>query len=211
MATTSSIRFFDAQFQRQLRDAALELNPFEIAALPYLQGRVLDFGCGLGNLALAAAARGCTVVALDASEVAIEHLRRTAVARGLSIEAAVADLRDHEIGEDFDAAVSIGLLMFFDCETASRQLAQLQSCVRPGGVAVVNVLIEGTTFLDMFDPAGCCLFERDALQRRFAGWDLLHCDFQDFAAPGGSVKSFVTLIARKPAVASGTPAADRAP
>ena len=63
----ASIRFFDSQFRRQIRQAELALNPFEQRALPWLQGRVLDSGCGLGNLALAAARRGCTVPALDAS------------------------------------------------------------------------------------------------------------------------------------------------
>ena len=198
MVTDSSIGFFDAQFRRQILEADLRLNPFEQAVLPYLHGRVLDYGCGLGNLAVAAARQGCSVVALDASRTAIEHLRRIARAESLPIEAEQADLRTYELREDFDAVVSIGLLMFFDCPTASEQLARLQARVRPGGIAAVNVLIEGTTFLDMFDPSGHCLFPRDELQKRFAGWDLLHLEFQDFPAPHGQLKSFATAVARKP-------------
>jgi tellurite methyltransferase len=198
MASDASIRFFDTQFQRQVRDGDLALNPFEQQALPFLSGRVLDYGCGLGNLAVAAARRGCSVDALDASRTAIEHLRHVARAESLPIRAAEADLRTHELREDYDAIVCIGLLMFFDCPTAFAQLHMLQSHVRPGGVAVVNVLVEGTTFLDMFDPAGHCLFARGEMPERFAEWEILRCAHEDFPAANERIKSFVTMVARKP-------------
>jgi len=197
MNTTSSITFFDTQFQRQVRDGDFALNPFEKAALPYLRGRVLEFGCGLGNLAVAAAERGCSVVALDASHAAIEHLRQVASDKALPIEAYEAELRDYELREDFDAVVSIGLLMFFDCPAAFRQLSSLQSHVRRNGIAVVNVLVEGTTYLDMFDSRGHCLFAREEMRRRFAGWSMLHYEYQGFDAPNEQIKSFVTVIAQK--------------
>lgn len=198
MHPAPGVQFFDAQFERQVREGDFDLNPFEVAALPYLRGRVLDFGCGLGNLAITAARRGCSVVALDASHTAIEHIRRVAAANALPIDAAEADLRTHEITQDFDTIVSIGLLMFFDCPTASRRLSDLQARVRPGGIAVVNVLIEGTTYFDMFDAQGHCLFAPGEVHRRFSGWSELHSEFQTFPAPGDRIKSFVTLVAQKP-------------
>lgn len=202
MDADASVRFFDAQFQRQVSESDHALNPFEQLALPYLRGTVLDYGCGLGHLALAAARQGCSVVALDASHTAIEHLRRVAQAESLPITAAEADLRTHEVGDDFDTVACIGLLMFFDCPTAVAQLHQLQAHVRPGGVAVVNVLVQGTTYLGMFDPSSHCLFARDELHRRFAGWEILRADYQDFPAANDTIKSFVTVIARKPASAA---------
>jgi len=205
MKIASSVQFFDSQFQQQVRGGGLELNPFELAALPHLRGRVLDFGCGLGNLAITAAKRGCSVVALDASHAAIEHIRHVAANDGLPIEAAEVDLRNYELTEDFDTVVSIGLLMFFDCPTAFHQLAQLQSRVRPGGTAVINVLVEGTTYLDMFDVHGHCLFTRDEMLGRFAGWNVLSYEYRDFAAPTNRIKSFVTLIAQKPLVPCALP------
>lgn len=51
MDSTASIHFFETQFQRQVLEAEAGLNPFEQQALPYLQGAVLDYGCGLGQLA----------------------------------------------------------------------------------------------------------------------------------------------------------------
>ncbi len=198
MKPTPSVQFFDTQFRRQVGAADFALNPFEQAVLPHVSGRVLDYGCGLGNLTVAAARKGCSVKALDASPAAIAHLQRVALEQGLPIEAAQADLRAYELTEDFDAVVCIGLLMFFDCHTAFRQLHGLQQHVRPGGTAAINVLVEGTTYLDMFDPAAYCLFARDELTSRFAGWQLLHSQQQDFPAPTGQLKSFATVIARRP-------------
>lgn len=206
MESSASIRFFDTQFRQQVSRADLKLNPFEEQALPHLHGQVLDYGCGLGNLAVAAARQGCRVVALDGSHAAIEHLRQVARAESLPISAAEADLRTHVIDEDYDAVVSIGLLMFFDCPTAFAQLRSLQARVRPGGVAIINVLVEGTTFLDMFDPSGHCLFAREEMHRQFAGWEILLCDHRDFPAANTEIKSFATVIARKPLPAPPGPA-----
>ncbi|MDP1610185.1 MAG: class I SAM-dependent methyltransferase [Sulfuritalea sp.] len=193
-----SIAFFDRQFQQQVGKQDFQLNPFELDVLPHLAGRVLDFGCGLGNLAMAAAERGCSVLALDASPAAIEFLCQRAAAATLPIEAIEADLRDYRIDGDFDCVVSIGLLMFFNCTTSLRTVSMLQERVHPGGIAVINTLIEGTTYFDIFQPGSYCLLARDELRQRFTGWEILHLDYRDFEAPGQTTKSFVTLIARKP-------------
>jgi tellurite methyltransferase len=193
-----SIAFFDRQFSQGATPDALVLNPFEQRALPHLQGEVLDFGCGMGNLAFAAAARGCRVTALDASAAAIAHIQQRAAREAVPVQAAQADLRAYEINADYDAVVSIGLLMFFDCATARRVLAELLRHVRPGGVAAVNVLVEGTTYMAMFEPQAHCLLPADELPQRFAGWELLHHELSTFEAPGQTVKRFCTVVARKP-------------
>lgn len=198
MSTNKSIDFFDRQFRQQPPETALQLNPFELVILPYLDGKVLDFGSGMGNLAFAAAARGCSVTALDASPAAIDHITHRATAEGLPVSAQIADLRDHHIADYYDCIVSIGLLMFFDGPTAWRVLGQLQDRVRPGGIAAINIMIEGSTYLDMFDPASHCLFAPDELELRFAGWEVLHSKLQCFDAPMSTLKRFNTIIARKP-------------
>ena len=198
MGNNRSVEFFDRQFEQQIQQTEGELNPFEQAALPHLRGRVLDFGCGMGNLAMAAARAGCSVLALDASEVAIAHLRELASAECLPVEAQVADLSHYRVSGGFDTIVSIGLLMFFDCATAQRVLTELQDRLAPGGSMVVNVLVEGTNYMHMFDPNAHCLFPRNFLQTQFAGWQVIALWHQDFAAPGNTVKSFATIVARKP-------------
>ncbi len=198
MSSNRSVDFFDRQFKRQIHQAEAALNPFEQAALPHLRGRVLDFGCGMGNLALTAARAGCTVLALDASAVAIAHLQKAADAEGLTVQAQIADLARHRVSGEFDTIVSIGLLMFLDCASAHRALDDLKAHLVPGGTLLLNVLVEGTTYLDMFDPTAHCLFPRDFLQTCLAGWEVIASTHQDFAAPGNTVKSFASIVARKP-------------
>jgi tellurite methyltransferase len=194
-----AIEFFDTQFRRQAVAGEYALNPFEQAVLPFLSGETLDLGCGLGNLSLAAAAQGCKVRALDASAAAVGDLARRATAAGLPVEARQADLRGYVPTQPYDAVVAIGLAMFFACPDAHAMVARIRDAVRPGGVAAVNVLIEGTTFLGMFTPGDYCLFGEHALEEAFAGWTVEYLEFDSFPAPGDTVKRFCTLVARRPA------------
>ena len=198
MLNNKSVAFFESQFQRQVRDQEYALNPFEILALDYLKGSVLDLGCGLGNLSLEAGRRGHRVLAVDASSTAIERLDKDAEREGLPVRGIQADIENWTIDESYDTIVVIGLIMFFRGETALRLLSAIQEHVKPGGRAIVNVLIEGTTYLGMFDPDSYYLFRRTELEERFVGWHILESRTQTFPAPEGTRKVFSTLIAEKP-------------
>lgn len=197
MSDNYSVSFFDGQFQKQVSERNFALNPFEQAALPYLTGSVLDLGCGLGNLSIEAARRGATVVAVDASPTAIEHVRQVAEQEKLALQGVRANLADYRIDGQFDSIAAIGLLMFFDQARALQLLGDIQQHVKPGGRAAINVLIEGTTFLGLFQPGHYYLFGRDELEQRFAGWRVLEHTCQTFPAPEGSEKVFATIIAEK--------------
>ncbi len=192
------IDFFESQFQRQVREHEFALNPFEQTALNYVRGDVLDLGCGLGNLALEAERRGCTVTAIDGSATGIARICEAAHDECMAVDAVVADLGDFRIARDYDTVIAIGLLMFFRRPRALELLADIHAHVRAGGRAVVNVLIEGTTYLNMFTPGEYYLFRRDQLVEHFGGWTIEVERYDDFPAPGGSIKAFATVIARKP-------------
>ena len=193
-----SVRFFDTQFQRQVAGGEFELNPFERLALPYLQGEILDLGCGLGNLALEAAKSGCRVTALDGSATGIARLRETALCAGLALEVHEADLVHYQLARDYDTIVAIGLLMFFSRARAEALLGEIVAHVRPGGVVALNVLTQGTTFLGMFEPGHYHLFPKGAMEAALAGWEILVASHDTFPAPNDTVKAFDTVIARRP-------------
>lgn len=197
MNSNQSIAFFDTQFQKQVTDGDFALNPFETVALPFVHGRVLDLGCGLGNLCIEAARCGAEVVAVDASETAIKRIRETAADPNLRIEAVLADVSTHAIVREYDTIVAIGLLMFFEQARALALLADIQAHVAANGLAIINVLTVGTTYMGMFEPGRYYLFGRDELEERFKGWTILLLRHDSFDAPGNAKKEFATIVARK--------------
>ena len=105
MTLADRVDFFERQFQRQVRETDFALNPFEQLALSYVAGSVLDLGCGLGNLSLEAARRGCSVTAVDASPTAVERVRAVALHERLALEALQADLACFSIDQDYDTCL----------------------------------------------------------------------------------------------------------
>ena len=198
MSRGRSIEFFDSQFQRQVRQQEYALNPFETLALDYLKGSVLDLGCGLGNLSLEAARRGHHVTAVDASRTAISRINADAQREKLSVRALQEEVESWAIDQMYDTIVVIGLLMFFRCERALELLHEVQEHVMPSGRAIINVLVQGTTYLDMFDLDNYCLFRRNELEERFAGWTILASCYETFPARGETRKDFATIICEKP-------------
>jgi SAM-dependent methyltransferase len=108
-----------------------------------LAGRVLDAGCGTGEHALLAAARGADAVGVDLSPRAIEQARRKAVERGLSARFEVADaLTVGQLGRVFDTVIDSGLFHVLDDGQRGRYVASLASVLRPGGACFLMCFSE---------------------------------------------------------------------
>lgn len=198
MIRSHAVEFFEPRFQQHLANNEVALNPFEQLALEHVRGDVLDLGCGLGNFTLAAARRGHRVRAIDGSATAIARIRDEAAAVGLLVDAEQADIGESfRIDGEYDTVVAIGLFMFFARDRALGLLSQFQQAVKPGGVAVVNVLVEGTTFREMFDPKSHYLFHPSELEELFGGWRILVSRSDTYPAPGDTLKVFATVVATR--------------
>ena len=192
-----AVRFFDNQFQHLSVQQVTDLNPFEQRSVPYLKGRVLDYGCGMGNLSLIAARQGHSVLAVDASPTAIGHLQQRAQAENLPLQCLLAEAQDTIFEGCYDTVLAIGLFMFMDCQLAHQQVEKMKALTCLNGVMVCNVLVEGTSFLDMFGADDYCLFTPDVVRLWFKGWRIEDFQIEEFAAPGDTLKRFATVIATR--------------
>jgi len=98
--------------------------------------RVLDLACGTGRHALAAAALGARVVAVDRDPASLDIARKEARARGLAVEWIEADLtKGLPDPGPFDAILVFNYLDRSAVATLPRALA-------PGGLLVMETFLE---------------------------------------------------------------------
>jgi SAM-dependent methyltransferase len=106
----------------------------ELAEAGALVGRVLDVGCGTGEHALMAAARGFDAIGIDAVPKAIDLAQRKARERGLAVRFLVWDaLKLSDLREHFDTVLDSGLFHVFDDEDRARFVAELTAATPIGG------------------------------------------------------------------------------
>jgi len=105
--------------------------------------RFLDVASGNGNVALAAARRGCEVVASDYVPALLERARERAAADRLDLEFREADAEALPFNdESFDyVASSYGVMFTPDQERAAAEL--LRVCRRGGKIGLANWTPEG--------------------------------------------------------------------
>jgi len=94
--------------------------------------RVVDVAAGSGNTAIAAARRGCEVVAVDYVPALLERGRRRAAAEGLAVDFREGDAEKIPLADgSFDVATStFGVMFTADHAKAARELIRV---VRKGG------------------------------------------------------------------------------
>ncbi|MFM9197232.1 MAG: class I SAM-dependent methyltransferase [Planctomycetia bacterium] len=107
-------------------------RPF-VEAAERIGSRVIDVGCGTGDLALWLAERGRAVTGVDFLERPIEAARRKAAGRGIAANFLQMDAVDiGEIPERFDAATDCGLFHTFDDTGRRAYVAALAKLLEPG-------------------------------------------------------------------------------
>ncbi len=98
-----------------------------------LQGRVLDAGCGTGEHALMASARGFDATGIDFAPAAIEIAEQKARDRGLEVRFLVFDVLElGRFGERFDTVLDCGLFHVFEDDERARYVASLGAATMAG-------------------------------------------------------------------------------
>ena len=99
-----------------------------------VQGAVLDIGCGTGEHALMAAARGLRATGIDSSPTAIAIARRKADDRGLRARFECRDALDvAALGETYDTILDAGLFHVLDDDQRARYANVLREVVSTSG------------------------------------------------------------------------------
>lgn len=103
------------------------------------RGTLLDLGSGQGRNALALAALGYDVTAVDFSSVGVRQTVRTASDRGLTITGIAADLTDFPIRSTYGAVLVDMVLHALPDDARARLLPGLADAIEPGGCAYIVV------------------------------------------------------------------------
>jgi SAM-dependent methyltransferase len=124
--------FYEALLSGPRSDAEAELI-WRLLELKPGMG-VLDLACGHGRIANRLAARGCRVTGLDASPLFLDHARRDAAERGVSVDYVRGDMRVLPWTERFDRVVNWFTAFGYFDDTDNRQvLKEIARALRPGG------------------------------------------------------------------------------
>lgn len=109
-------------------------------AAPAAGERVVDVGCGTGNAALLAAARGARVTGVDPAARLLAVARQRAAAQGLDVRFAAGDAAAIPIGDgDADLVLSVfGVIFAPDAIQAAAELARVSA---PGGRIVLSAWV----------------------------------------------------------------------
>jgi len=158
------------------------------------EGPVLDAGCGTGDLVIALAERGSSVLGVDFVDAAIAEARSRAAALPPEVRARLhfrvgdalrpSALEPSAWGPPFGAVVDSGFMHLLDDAERDGYVAELARALRQGGR--LYLLAFAVTFPGAGMPSAV---EEAEVRRRFApsaGWRLLHCGpatFESRVAP----------------------------
>lgn len=154
---TDDYLYFFADHLEERSDAETDLIWRLLGLRPGME--VLDLACGHGRIANRLAGRGCRVTGLDSTELFLDHARRDAAERNITVEYVRGDMRELPWRHRFDAIVNwFTAFGYFDDPGNQRVLAQAAAALRPGG----RIALEMNNYLRLLrDYLPSVAIERD--------------------------------------------------
>ena len=114
--------------------------------------RILDAGCGTGNLSLKLARMGCSVTGVDISENMLAVAREKAIREGLEAEFTNMDVCALKFPDEcFEAAVSMAAFEFV--ADRKKALEEMFRAVRKGGTVLVGTINRESPWGEMYAEA----------------------------------------------------------
>jgi SAM-dependent methyltransferase len=153
-------------------------------------GTALDLGMGQGRNAIYLAGQGWDVTGVDISDVAVEQAKKNAAARGVKMQAVVADLDTFEFGTERWDLVTSFYMHAWHQNSKTDIPTRIYNALRPGGLLVME------TFRRPVNGSG---FRTDELAKAFGRLRILRnedvVDEPDWAK--GEKKELVRFVAEK--------------
>lgn len=144
MTTDTAHRYWNTEWQtadRTSPSAKPEPWVMEHAATLAPGSRILDLGAGIGRHALALAAMGHHVKALDAAEASVEAITVAAQALGLTIQTHLGPMTELPFATaTFDHVLSWNVIYHGDEGIVRRTLAEIARVTCPGGSVMATML-----------------------------------------------------------------------
>ena len=112
-----------------------EVLDFIHSLSPIESPKVLDLGCGLGRHAIAFALARFSVIATDASTMAIQHVIEWACSLQLSIETRICDVLDNSLsGENFDVVLSYNVIYHGSRKQFAQAIQHVRKLLKRNGI-----------------------------------------------------------------------------
>lgn len=111
--------------------------------------RILDFGCGMGRLALPLAERAEFVYGVDLLPGELAAADRAARARGLTNVEWLESTRLSELAGRYDLAISYWVFQHIPTREGERLLAEIVDGLAPGGFAALHFLVRTESALGL--------------------------------------------------------------
>lgn len=133
--------------------------------------KLLVVGCGEGRNAIYLAKQGYNVSAFDLSLAGIDKTKLMAKRNDVSLDAFVADIRDHRLSESLDIIFSTGALHYVEEPIRSELIENYKAHTSVGGLHVLSVFVDDPSLEPAPDAeASAHLWRSGELKSLYSDW-----------------------------------------